>query len=288
MKKNLLVIACSVWNLSGLFAQGPANGDFENWTSFPPLNYENPTGWSSTNDLVSAASLYNVSKVSTPVSSGTYAAKLESIDVAGSPTPGILGLFIFNPIDQSIAPGEAFAARPDSLTGYYQYAPAGSDNFYVFGLLTKWNGNARDTIGNAVFTSGTALSTYNRFAVAFEYTSAATPDSVTLLFSSSNLDNPVVGSIAFLDKVSFVSNAIGANELQATPAVSVFPNPASDFISLSNLQPNSTIQICDLMGKSMFTKTLSSDALSIDLSSLSNGTYLLSINGRTQKVVIAK
>jgi hypothetical protein len=186
MTKNLLFISCLVANISISLAQTPANGNLENWATTPPATYENPIGWATSNDIVGGFGLANVTKVTTPVQSGTYAAKLESIDVFGlSTAPGLIGIVTIDPLDQSLTPGIAFTSRPDSVTGFYQYAPISGDNFLVYGLLTKWNGTSRDTIGTAEFTSGSTVSSYARFAAAFNYANATVPDSLTLIISSS-------------------------------------------------------------------------------------------------------
>lgn len=57
--------------------------------------------------------------------------------------------------------------------------------------------------------------------------------------------------------------------------ISVFPNPAADFISIANLKENKTFIIYDVSGKKLLEKELSTTDNQIDISQLATGTYFL-------------
>lgn len=56
---------------------------------------------------------------------------------------------------------------------------------------------------------------------------------------------------------------------------SIYPNPASIFITVGNIQENKTFEVYDLTGKKLIKKELSQENNNIDVSSLAVGVYLL-------------
>jgi hypothetical protein len=289
MTKSFLLITSTLLTVN-LFAQTPANGNFETWFTPSMTTYENPTGWATSNDIVGGFGLSNVTKVTSPVQLGTYAAKLESIDVFSlSTAPGLVGIVTIDELDQSLTPGQAFTARPDSITGFYQYAPMSGDNFLVLGILTKWNGTSRDTIGTAQFVSGSTVTSYTRFSVPFQYANATVPDSLTLIISSSAvLNNATIGSIAYIDNVNFVSETTGINDFSINNSVSVYPNPTADVVSILGLPLNYELTLTDATGKVIVREFSANDTHQISVSTLENGIYFLNGNGLSKRIVIAK
>jgi hypothetical protein len=68
-----------------------------------------------------------------------------------------------------------------------------------------------------------------------------------------------------------------------TKAVSVYPNPVSDRMSILGLENGTRIEIYDVSGQVVFTKTIQSG--SIDISSLPPGAYVLKAEGNVQSFV---
>lgn len=69
-------------------------------------------------------------------------------------------------------------------------------------------------------------------------------------------------------------------------SVSVFPNPASNYITIKN--PFSIyldFSIFSLDGRQLIQKTITSETETTDISYLSNGIYLLKMNGFTTKLI---
>ena len=59
--------------------------------------------------------------------------------------------------------------------------------------------------------------------------------------------------------------------------LNIYPNPASDFIFLKNIKPNSSVKIIDTLGKVVMSKKITEDF--IEIKSLPKGTYFLEIEG---------
>jgi hypothetical protein len=109
--------------------------------------------------------------------------------------------------------------------------------------------------------------------------------SVSDLIVSLNTGTPVsyglssVRKLYFNETVSVAEPAI----LTAKP-IRIFPNPAHHSITVENLPDDGgTVRIYRMDGQLMQTSTIGSSTLVQDISGLSDGLYLLFINGRTAK-----
>lgn len=81
----------------------------------------------------------------------------------------------------------------------------------------------------------------------------------------------------------------------STPSnqINIFPNPAANFIHITNLQANDRIIIKNLLGKEIYSENVSQSQYNIETTGISNGLYLIDVkrnNGIivTQKVIITK
>lgn len=69
----------------------------------------------------------------------------------------------------------------------------------------------------------------------------------------------------------------GQPEIDKTKRVSIFPNPATNFFKLKQLNKNSTIQVYSTSGTLLSESYVTSSDNKIDISSLNNGIYLIKI-----------
>ncbi len=85
--------------------------------------------------------------------------------------------------------------------------------------------------------------------------------------------------------------SVGINEYDKTNSISLFPNPTSDYIHVETSEEyfdeNFTVKIFSLDGKEIITTSINSASLSIPVSHLSKGVYLISIIDK-QEVITAK
>ena len=65
--------------------------------------------------------------------------------------------------------------------------------------------------------------------------------------------------------------------------VSIFPNPATDVVNVSASVGNKRVEICDMAGRLLYKDEIIDADFSIDVSNLSAGIYLLSIQQNGMK-----
>lgn len=76
-------------------------------------------------------------------------------------------------------------------------------------------------------------------------------------------------------------------EENAENAISIYPNPASNMITIANAE-NATIVIVNALGQVVAVKENISNSEVVDLSKFANGTYFVKVNGNVIKVNIVK
>ena len=87
---------------------------------------------------------------------------------------------------------------------------------------------------------------------------------------------------------------MGVEELALNSRISVYPNPATDHITVSitgSVQKEATIMICDMTGNIVKSYTTANTALTLDREGLKNGMYFICViaDGKryTNKLIIA-
>jgi len=81
---------------------------------------------------------------------------------------------------------------------------------------------------------------------------------------------------------------LGVDDLELKNQISIYPNPSSDFLHISNInEENYVLEIIDFSGKKIKTIEVTSGEVEISISDLSKGSYFVVINNRLiQKIVI--
>lgn len=113
----------------------------------------------------------------------------------------------------------------------------------------------------------------NPYAYPFSY--EISPDQKTLKITNYN------GDIATYSDTFMGTDETGKAEYK------IYPNPASDFITIENLKPNSTLELFDNSGKMLKNISNNQSAKTeISIKDLPSGVYYLKINGQpTQKII---
>lgn len=96
---------------------------------------------------------------------------------------------------------------------------------------------------------------------------------------------------AFVTKLDNTGNEVGIKDAVKNN-FSIYPNPASEFVTLTNLSNSTSVSITDLAGKQVYSTTANATELSINTSGFANGVYLVNIgnNGSvaTKKLIVNK
>lgn len=281
MKQKLFILLTAWAIYTPIFAQTPVpNGDFETWQAF--TNYESPspsTWWTSLNALSQfSASSVTVSKT-TDAQNGTYAARLETKKIGTLLLSGLLVSGNFSLGTNTLKRGQPFTDKPTHLKGFYKYTPVNGDSCALAIELTKWKNNQHYLIADASLVTNVASTQYQAFDLQLNYYDLLeTPDSITIVFSSSaNGDSfqGQVGSTLFVDNISLdYTNTNIQNELNDSFSV-VYPNPIKDelFIHLTENTPSATFYLYDINGKQLTKKFLANAQNRLDLAEYKAGFY---------------
>ncbi len=261
-------------------AQIPNSG-FENW----PLS---SNGWPVGNPIQST-DIY-------PLGVGNYSLKLQN-NAIPSPAYQDFGFCVTFPSPGSWAPSFPITSHPNSFTGYYKFLPENGDTAVISAIL-YFNG---DTVSSAILNVNSSTSVWTSFNIPFStYISA---DSASVGFSAyhwtfgqTGLPNMQGNSVLFVDNLNFdnlitsVSEQISKNTL-----ISLYPNPASDIVSLNiNITNNAglILNIYNVNGILVKSELLKKTQQQINIEDLSNGIYMVEIKSKEltekQKLIIQR
>ena len=78
---------------------------------------------------------------------------------------------------------------------------------------------------------------------------------------------------------------IAAETIRSISTTEVYPNPATDFITISTEIETGTIRILNLLGQEMSNYPVSGKTTSLNISELKEGIYFISVESGTEKIV---
>lgn len=238
-----------------LNAQIIENPGFEEWENLGNGNPE-PVNWSSTQSAdppgLAALAPQVLFKDSINPHSGNYSLRLKNVFVAianivsnGIATNGRV-YADFNPALASVRTDASdpkwntpFNARPDSIVGYYKYAPQGADITVIQVLLhTGTTGilpDANNTgwVAKAEFESPNEnISEWTRFTAPFNYFNDDNPEYMLFNISAGNGTNAVANSQGWYDDLELVYNVVGLDEKTANALLNVYSADQSIVIDM--------------------------------------------------------
>ena len=187
MKKFFYSIVAILISISA-FSQIPNSG-FENWNSTSILS---PTGWQ----------IFGAATQSIPAISGNYAIKIER-NIQNPQEPGA---FIYGqPDNNAVYGGIPFAARPDSIVGYFKWDVVTNDSAWIL-VVFKYQGNP---ISNDVFVlTGANTSNFTRKAFKINLPPLVVPDSLVIGVTSTNPNANFQGSYVIADSLHFTGTTL--------------------------------------------------------------------------------
>lgn len=291
MKRIVQSLCVFIAIVNSTTAQIPNNG-FESWSSYG--NGMTLDGWWCSNDSINPGNSYfPVTRSSDhfPASVGSYSIRLECNPLL--PTWTGFGLAWPGTYDGGERPSFPVTGHPNTLCGYYKYFPQNGDMMNIRWILYK-NGGA--VTGGEILNGNTA-NEWTAFVIQLADNSYLTADSARITISPFDWNGPMLGnSVLYVDNLSF-DNIITSTPQHSDKSmeINVFPNPASDIISVSlKLEGRVTMKVLDASGKLVFlqneTFPTGGGIVSIPLSGLTPGIYLLRIqdeqeNGLSKKFI---
>jgi Secretion system C-terminal sorting domain len=111
-----------------------------------------------------------------------------------------------------------------------------------------------------------------------------------LVFKTGNWEGTYGSTGVTIDNVKLFNVNSLANDKFDDKTFSVYPNPVNDVVNFSMKEAVDSIVLYNLLGKEVFSRNVSSKEFSIDISSLSSGTYMAKMisNGKSESVKIVK
>lgn len=289
MKKNLLftklLLIITVLSASAQIT----NSGFENWTTTG--NYEEPGGWATMNPY-SAGSFYSCTKSTDhyPANVGSYSIRLEN-NTSLTQFTGGWGMAITDTMAYPFQPSFPVSGHPTSLTGYYKFNSLNSDSVWIKVVLFDNGAIVMDEQINEI-----GSQTWTSFSIPFDtYVNA---DSATILlcafFPIGQFDGPNGNSVLYVDNLNFdalISDV--AEPASTTASFSLYPNPASDFVTLTIDNKNNsalTLDIYSITGELVRTEMPKQNQQQVNVSDLSNGIFLIELKSaeftEAQKLII--
>ncbi len=298
--KNSLVLLFLLSFVSMTNGQALVNPSFETWTSFVASGGagEYPTGWTTTDSITKANGGVESAWKGIDFYDGAYCLHLKtsSITYLGFPIKGpaiatngkvnlVGAAFVFSG-------GSPDTSRARYYSGQYKYTPAAStDSALVSVFLLKRNGSNRDTIA-AGYTSLEPSAAYRQFMVMMYFRDFdSIPDTSLILIQSSkgtiNGSTVAIGSELVVDSLN-ATGFVGVQELQGdVKSFTVFPSPASSFITIDAELRNPTAlsyDIFDKTGRWIRSGKMNATKETIEITDFAVGNYILKLNANGKTV----
>lgn len=195
---------------------------------------------------------------------------------AGVIRPRIARLNIDGTLDTSFNPGNGFNAYP--LSFYIQ----SNGKIIAGGDFSEYNGT--EIRGIARLNTDGSLDTSFDLGAGFETDNPGLSFVKTIALQS---DGKIIAGGNFhtyngtqrirIARLNGDEGTTSVDTIEDYLSFEVFPNPANEFVNISNPPKNATLRILDLTGKIMHEQLMLNDFESVNISGFTNGIYLVQI-----------
>ncbi|MBE0638954.1 MAG: hypothetical protein IH598_10575 [Bacteroidales bacterium] len=302
MKHLILITLVFLITSFCLFAQQPQNPGFEEWEDAGTV-IEEPVNWSSIKTSDAGDYINNLAPVvwgkSTDARSGNFSVELTNIQsivlATGIVTNGRIHADL-NPDKanaHTVAEDEkwhtAFINRPDSIVVWAKYFPQGIDTAQVKVILHVSEGslpatpeNEGNWIGSAQINIYGQVNEWTRFSLPITYFSTVNPEYLLLVLTSGAGVNGVANSKVRYDDLEFIYiEGAGTGDLNSLSENLIYVS--GNQLQLERLPAskldNASIEIIDLRGSVVYTKSIVSDQIHIGQLNLTPALYVVRISG---------
>lgn len=269
--KKLYTLIASVVMSSAVNAQIP-NGDFESWTSTG--SYMEPVGWATMNSLSVPNGHMSCERSTDYVFGGEYSMKVSSNTSLGQ-SQGGWGVAATGGLVYPPQPAFPITGHPTTLEGMYKFDSQNGDTAMVMVQLF-YQGN--------LVSSGNRELGYTPFWYPFSlnlapYSEADSANIVVLAYKAEGPTVPPNGnSTVWVDHFNWDVLIAGTQDQEVgLVSINLFPNPATDQLTIGNLEIGDELTVYGISGELIMHLRTSSTALSIDVSALAKGMYLVRV-----------
>lgn len=163
---------------------------------------------------------------------------------------------------------------------------------YIY-LFTKWNSltQTEDTLAYKQVDVPDAVENMNRwieYTDTIHYTAPGLADTVRIIFYGGRFTDPnLQGNSTYLDDVTFYYQTTGMVSLNGQPVLQVFPNPASNLLTVKTGQykPGNSFQIFDATGRCIKVVPVETETTAINISQFQSGNYFYRLTGKSNTML---
>ncbi|RYM33794.1 T9SS type A sorting domain-containing protein [Brumimicrobium glaciale] len=265
MKNSLLIISAVLLANISISQQQLQNPGFENWDDVGTATAE-PSNWSSLKTADALASF--APNVLTEISgrTGDYAIELEVKSQAGIQANGIItngrvhadftpsNGYVFTDAGNQKW-NTAFSSRPDSLVGWYKYAPVAGDSGKIeiilhSGTSARLPRNATtiaNEVGSVRYNFTTPQTQWTRFSQPFKYLSTNISQYILTTIAAGDSTISKAGTKLAIDDLELIYNPLG---IDAYSKQDIAVNGSKGFLYFDvENQSKVTYQVADVTGK---------------------------------------
>jgi len=268
------------------------NGSFEHWD-----NIGNPVNWYTSNLPGMTATISQSSEAQ----DGNSSVRISVVDVAGQPFPGSL-----QSTDDTNNLGHPITERPAKLTGHYKFSPQGSASL---SLIVSVYSKGFSLVGVGGLNIYNSTENWSPFEVPIiqsllDSNAASVIVSISITDTSAiGFDPAILGSIAFLDNLSFGNPTnINSNEIigEKFSLSQNYPNPFNPNTIIKYSIPkksNVSLNVFDALGTEIAIlvnkeQSQGNYEIEIDGSDLTSGIYFYRLRAGdfviTKKMMLVK
>ena len=92
--------------------------------------------------------------------------------------------------------------------------------------------------------------------------------------------------------VQNVSPCTGIEEIAGAGEISIYPNPANDYVSIavpaSISSAHATVEVTDALGKVVLTENINTDVTTLRITTLEDGVYFFKVIANNQTIKVGK